>query len=246
MALAEKPALPRRKRDKTTRIVTVLAVAFLTKMGALGEASQPILVDSDLQGSHWTTAFTNAVPLAWNWSADTTRVELGITGMSGSFATNFTAVTSNYLWQAFASDVPAAEDVYTLTLTRYTNGNTVAEVLTSRLAVVRGAFGETAVNSVSNSPAWSKVKGNVVLPYDAAFAEGAANAATAQLVIKKENGRVETNTFTEVAGYAGWQLVNSDWGYGTFDLALTFPGTAAGTLTAELTRSMGGTMVKLW
>lgn len=228
---------------KAVRIGVAFAVLAATSVS--GVSSKSIVVDGNRSSAHWVTVFTNTVPLAWDWSANTTRADLGITGMNASFATSFTSVTSNYLWQVFTSDVPATEDVYTLTLTLYTNGNAAAEVLTARLAVVTGAFGPTAVNAVSTTPAWSKVKSDVVIPYDAAFAEAAANAVTAQLVIAKENGLVQTNTFADVVGYAGWKVVTDGWGYGTFDLSLTFPGTAANALTAELTRPIVGTMLKV-
>jgi len=36
---------------------------------------------------------------------------------------------------------------------------------------------------------------------------------------------VRTNTLTDIAGHFGWQVEKSDWGYGTFLLSLSFPGT---------------------
>ena len=207
--------------------------------------SAPVVVDGDLRSAHWATVFTNVVSLAWGWNEDVTRVELDIAGMGGTFATNFTSVTSNYLWQAFATDIPASEDVYTLMLTFYTNGNGVAEALTSRLAVVTGAFGAATVNAISNSLAWSKVRGDVVIPYDVVFAEAATNAVFARLVIAKDGGTVQTNAFADATGYFGWKLRNSGWGYGSFDVALLFPGTWAEALAVELTRPMDGTMIRV-
>ena len=222
----------------------VFAVAAMV-MGAelAGAASPPIMVNtSQTYGRHWMTVFTNDVNLVWDWSTNAAKARLDIAGMNGSFTTNFTkAVSSNYLWRAFASDVPAAEDVYDLTLTFYTAGDVLVEALTSRLAVVTGAFGAAAVNADTNSPAWSRVKANVVIPYDAAFAPAATNAVTAQLVIAQEAGRVQTNAFAGASGYTGWKIKNNGWGYGTFDLTLTFPGTAANALTAELMRPLDGT-----
>jgi len=84
-----------------------------------------------------------------------------------------------------------------------------------------------------------------VIPYAAFFSDAATNAATAQLVIDKENGMVLTNAFAGVAGYYGWKLGNSGWGYGLFSLELTFPGTAAEALTVELARPLDGTMVRM-
>ncbi|MDA3923096.1 MAG: hypothetical protein PF904_00160 [Kiritimatiellae bacterium] len=163
--------------------------------------------------------------------------------MSGTLTTNFTTVTSNYLWQVFTEDVPTEEDVYALTLTYYINGTQIVESMTSHLAVVKGAFGMADVNTLSTSPKWSKITGNVVIPYDSSFSEAATNALTSQLVIAKQGGLVETNTFPDTVGYYGWKLANSEWGYGTFELSLTFPETAAEALMASLTRQMAGTVL---
>ena len=118
----------------------------------------------------------------------------------------------------------------------------IVGVLTSRLAVVHGAFGTTAVNAVPNSPAWTKLKENVVIPYNAAFSETAEDAFAAQLVIAKQGGAVQTNVFADVAGYYGWKIRRSSWGYGTFDLVLTFPG-MTGLWTAELRRHADGLII---
>jgi len=226
---------------RMTRSAALAAsILFLTGTGASAEPSAPVLVDSDLRGAHWGTAFTNAIDLTWDWGTNAAKARLDITGMDGTtFTTNFTKTVSNYLWRVFASDVPAAEDVYDLTLTFSTDGNVAVGALTSRLAVVNGAFGATAVNAVSNSPAWTKVKENVLIPYDASFSGTATNALSTQLVIAKRGGAVQTNAFADVAGYYGWKIRRSSWGYGTFDLALTFPG-MTNAWAAELMRQTDG------
>lgn len=229
------------------RAAALTAVSMVVGASAAIAASAPVMVNtSPAFGRHWMTVFTNEVNLAWDWSATAEKARLDITGMNGLFTTNITkAAASNYLWRAFASDVPEAEDVYDLTLTFYTAGDVLVGALTSRLAVVTGAFGAVQVRAETNNAAWSKVKANVVIPYDAGFAPGATNAATAQLVIAQEAGRVQTNTFANTSGYAGWKIKNNGWGYGTFDLVLTFPGTTASALTAKLMRPLGGTAVSL-
>jgi len=227
----------------TSKWMVLAAAAMVMGAETAGAASPPIMVNtSPVYGRHWMTVFTNDINLVWDWSTNAAKARLDIAGMNGSFTTNFTKETaSNYLWRAFASGVPAAEDVYNLTLTFYTAGDVLVEAMTSRLAVVTGAFGAASVNADTNSPAWSKVKTNVVIPYDAAFATAATNAVTAQLVIAQENGNVQTNAFADASGYAGWKIKNNGWGYGTFDLTLTFPGTGANALTAELMRPLDGT-----
>lgn len=229
----------------TSATAVAAAAFFLTGTGACAEPSAPVLVDSALRGTHWTTAFTNAIDLTWDWCTNASKARLDITGMDGTtFTTNFTKTSSNYLWRVFASDVPASEDVYDLTLTFSTDGNEVVGALTSRIAVVTGAFGSAAVNAVSNSPTWTKVKENVVIPYDASFSEAATNALYTQLVIAKEGGAAQTNAFADVAGYYGWKIRRSSWGYGTFDLALTFPG-MTNEWTAKLMRLTDGFMLSV-
>ena len=231
---------------KTRGRLAALLVPMLTMTSgaAFAADSVPVLVDSDLRSARWTTAFTNVISLAWGWNTNATSAKLDIAGMGGTFTTNVTGGASNILWRAFASDVPSSEDVYTLTLTVYAGGAMIAEVVTSRLAVVKGAFGEVAVNAVSHSPAWSKVRGDTVIPYDASWADGATNASSARLVIAKVGGAVQTNAFADVAGYVGWKIRNSGWGYGTFDLTLSFIG-ATNVWTAELIRPMDGTAVSV-
>jgi hypothetical protein len=193
----------------------------------------------------WSTVFTNEVLLTWEWLADAASAELNVAGMDAAFATNFTSVTTRHVWRAFASDKPSAEDVYDLTLAFKDGGGTVIGTSVARLAVVKGAFGPVPVDTVAGSPAWERVTQNAVIPYDAAWMPEAANAATAQIVIAKEGGTARTNVFAEAAGYTGWKIRNSGWGYGAFGLALVFPGTAAEALTAEVTRPLDGTAIRV-
>ena len=228
--------------NATGRLAALTAAAVVVAGAtAAGAASTSIMVNtSPSYGRHWMTVFTNTVDLSWDWSTNAAKARLDIQGMDGTtFTTNFTKAVSNYLWRVFASDVPATEDVYDLTLTFSTDANAVVGALTSRLAVVTGAFGAAAINAVSNSPAWTKVKENVVIPYDASFSGTATNALSTQLVIAKDHGAVQTNAFPDVAGYYGWKIRRSNWGYGTFDLTLTFPG-MTNEWTAELTRQTDG------
>lgn len=227
-------------RHKGKWAAAMAAVAVLAAAEAFAAVSGEILVDATLSSRHWTTVFTNEVPLAWNWVTNATGARLDIAGMNGTFTTNLSTDVSNCVWRAFGAGAPSAEDVYRLTLTFYKNADPVG-VLTAQLAVVKGAFGAASVYAVSNNPAWSKVKGNVVIPYDGSWGTvSATNALSAQLVIAGENGTVRTNAFTDAAGYTGWQVKNNGWGYGLFELSLTFPGTPDA-WAAELMRPLDGT-----
>jgi len=221
-----------------------LVCVILTVRTAAADVSPSIVVDSAQQSAHWSILFTNATPLMWTWPAEATHACLSITGMNSTFSTNFTNVTSNFLWQAFTSDVPSKEDVAELSLTFYNDCETVG-TLNARLAILTGVFGDTAVNASADRSAWTKINDNAVVPYCAAYANVTTDVATAQLVIAKAGGMTQTNVFATADGYYGWILRNSDWRYGTFALSLAFPGTDADALTAELFRPLDGTLVRV-
>jgi hypothetical protein len=237
------------KEQAMKQIQGVIVAALLAVTVGLADTSalftEPVLVDAARAGRHWGTVYTNAVPLSWNWDAtNAVRATLSLTGMNGSFSTNFTAAASNWLWRVSETDVPATEDVYTLTLSFFSASDAVVGVMTSRLAVVTGAFGETLVDPVSESKTWARVKNNVIVPYNAMWAADGTNAVSSQVVIAKIGGAVQTNAFPDVSGYMGWKIQNSGWGYGAFDLSLTFTG-ATNSWTAELTRPLDGTMIRM-
>ncbi len=227
-------------RHKRKMTAIMAAAVVLAASGAFAAASGEILVDAALCSRHWTTVFTNEVPLTWNWVTNATGARLEIAGMNSTFTTNFSTGVSSYVWRAFGAGVPPAEDVYRLTLTFYKNTAPVG-VLTAQLAVVKGAFGAASVKPVSDAPVWSRVRENVVIPYDAAWDPvSAADALSAQLVIARKEGLARTNAFADAAGFYGWPLRSGGWGYGLFGLSLGFPGTT-NVWTAELLRPLDGT-----
>jgi hypothetical protein len=111
--------------------------------------------------------------------------------------------------------------------------------------VVASAFGDVAVDTASSGRSWTTVRDSAVVPYDAEWTAATADALRSQLVIAKEGGRVQTNAMADANGYYGWKLKSSDWGYGTFDLALTFPDAVTNAWDAELTRFLDGTLIKM-
>ncbi len=231
-------------RTKIKRILLLTALAAGAGPGWGETVSSPVLVDATGHSRHWQTVCTNEISLQLNWPTGSTQAKIEIEGMAGSLETNVASTVSNVLWQAFASDTPTTEDVYDLTLTFYTNGTMVAEVQSGRVAVVKGAFGATSVDAVADSRSWSKVKMDAVIPYDARWAEAGTNAVASQIVIAKMSGAVQTNAFADTAGYLGWKLRNSGWGYGTFDLTLSFAGMTNAWI-AEVMRPMDGTILKM-
>jgi hypothetical protein len=231
--------------NRASAAAALTAAAVMMGAGTTGATSVPIQIETSPGFSrHWHTVFTNEVGLKWDWFASATRAELEINGMNGSFATNFALVTSNYLWRAFAPRAPSTEDVYDLRLTFYNGSQVVGDVLTSRLAVVTGAFGKAMVNPGPSDRKWTMVRENSVIPYDASWVAATVDAADSRLVIAKVGGATQTNAFTDAAGYYGWKLMNSGWGYGTFNLALTFPG-MVGEWDATVTRPMDGTLIRM-
>ena len=231
----------------TTKVAAVLTAA--TAMMGAGTSlafSDPVLVQtSPCINRHWSTVYTNEVPLRWNWTANAVRAELEIAGKNGTVTTNFSTAVSNWIWRAFASSSPSAEDVYDLKLIFYSGSGMAVGVLTSRLAVVVSAFGETAVDPGPSTREWAMVKNNVVIPYDATWTAATADATRSQFVIAKVGGALQTNALADASGYCGWKIRHSDWGYGTFNLALTFPGTVTNGWDAALTRPMDGTMIRM-
>ncbi len=231
---------------KTTSAAVALAAAAVV-MGTepAGATSASVVVDtSPIHNRRWTTIHTNEVPLQWDWTAAADRARLEITGMNGTVATNFATVTSNWLWRAFSSDVPSAEDVYDLRLTFYGGGDAVVGALTSRLAVVTGAFGAAAVDPGPSDRKWTRLRSSAVIPYDACWTEATADAAASRLVIAKTGGATQTNTLSDAGGYFGWKVRQNNRGYGTFDLSLSFLD-MEGEWTAELTWPQDGFMIKL-
>ena len=243
-----RPSVPRQEASsmKATSAAAVLT-ATAVAMGAqrVGVCSEPVQVNfSPHLNRCWSTVFTNEVPLRWDWNVSATRAELAVVGMNASFETNFTRGTSNYLWRVFSSEVPASEDVYALRLTFYDANAAIVGTLTSRLAVVTGAFGKTTVDPGPSDRKRTSVKNNAVVPYDATWTAATADATNSQLVIAKVGGATKTNTLADASGYFGWKIKHGDWGYGTFNLALTFPETEGG-WDATLRRPLDGTMIRM-
>lgn len=228
----------------TQMIAVWITATGLMETAALAMLSDPVLVDATSRAKHWETVFTNTVPLRWNWVTNAVSANLDIEGMNTSFTTNVTKTVSNVVWRAFASAAPSSEDLYMLTLTFFDNNQTVVGVQTARLAVVTGAFAGTAVNAFAASQGWTNVKENTVFPYDAFWSVSGTNAAAAQVVIAKISSASQTNVFPDTTGYFGWKIRNSGWGYGTFDLTLSFIG-ITNVWSAELARFLDGTSVRI-
>ncbi|MDD4018786.1 MAG: FecR family protein [Kiritimatiellae bacterium] len=242
-----RPSAPRQEEAgnmKKTNAASVLAAAAIAGGAGMSPAvSVPVAINtSPTRNARWSEVCTNEVPLAWEWKTNAANAQLKIAGMNGTFTADFPSAASNYLWQASASTVPSAEDVYDLTLTFYGGGGAVVGAMTSRLAVVTGAFGETAVVPAPVNVPWPKVKENAVIAYDAGWAEATAGAVTGQLVIAKAGGLTQTSALADASGYFGWKVKRSDWGYGTFNLALTFPGMESNAWDATLVRVPEGFM----
>ena len=232
---------------KTTSAAAMLAAATMMGAGAAGAVSAPMTVNtSPIANWYWETVYTNEVTVAWRWAAtNAVSAELSVSGMGGEvLVTNVTRAVSNVLWRAFASISPEAEDVYDLRLTFYSGGGTAVGVQTSRLAVVKSAFGKASVDPGLNGKTWDTVKDNVVIPYDAGWAAATDGAAGSRLVIAKVGGTTQTNALADAGGYFGWKIRKSNWGYGSFNLALTFPGTV-GEWDATLVRPMDGTLIRM-
>ena len=216
---------------------------LLSAAGATS-VSEPVHVESSPDGDNrrWSTVFTNAVSLKWDWVAAATRARLEIAGMNGFFATNVTAETSDYLWRPFASRIPSVEDIYNLSLTFYGDDETVVGLSTARLVVMTGAFGKTVVDPRPAQEGWVFTQRNMIIPYDAYWAAATADASGSLLTIATPRKMTQTNRFAETSGYYGCKL--DDFGAGTFELGLTFPGTTK-EWTSKVFWSLGGTIISV-
>ena len=221
-----------------------LACGAAVSAAQAAAVSASTVVDAAPCSRHWTTLFTNEIPLRWNWVPGATRARLDVVGMAGTSATNFAVGASKALWRAAAEASPSAEDVQTLVLTCYGDGDAVVGALTARVATVTGAFGRSTVDAALDGAAWPKVKRDSVIPYDAAWASDTNAATDVRMTIAKTDGGAQTNVFADRAGYYGWKIVNGGWGYGTFDLCLSFSGTT-NAWSATLTRPLDGTAVSV-
>ncbi len=239
-----RPAAPAPQQEGNMKTksasATLVAAALLMGTEAAGVTSPSVQIyATPPRGRIWETVRTNEVPLVWEWMPDAARARLEIAGMNGTAAVEFDERTTNWLWQAFAPQTAPAEDVYDLTLAFYGTGGEAIGGLTSRLAIVAGAFGAATVRAVTNAPEWSRVRENVVIPYDAGWAAATDGAPTGSLMIARAGGMAQTNALLSSSGYFGWKLRGSGWGYGTFNLFLNFPGTEEG-WDAALTRVAEG------
>ncbi len=232
-------------RNKNRRAALIAtAMAAMSSIPGIAAWSDPALVDATHRYRHWSTLCTNEVPLCWSWTTNVHHARLNIAGMNGTLTTNFWGSVSNWVWSVSASNVLSAEDVYTLTLTFYAENDAAVGAMTSQMTAVTGAFGPATVNAVNGSRIWTRVQANTVLAYDANWGESPAHAGSAMLTIAKANGASTTHTFADTAGYTGWKLRNSGWGYGAFDLSLSFSG-MTNEWTATLIRPMDGTAVSV-
>ena len=210
-----------REKLHAVRSKTLMDVLSAGREGAF---SEPLQVESSpcSDNRRWATAFTNEIPLRWDWAASATRAKLEIIGMNASFVTNFTRETAAYVWKAFGSGVPASEDVYDLRLTFYTADDAVADTLTARLAVVTGAFGQTVVNPSPLSKGWGLAQENKVIPYDAYWSEETAHETKGPVLVTTTKGTTRTRRLSETSGYYGYKFTCANQELDTVGLALVF------------------------
>ena len=228
-------------------IAALVATVLLMGIDVLAASSQPVLINtSPTRNGRWSLVSTNNVPLSWTWDESAVRAELTLTGMHSTETVPFNQLTTNWIWQVCSTPIPSMEDVVDLKLRFYDASESVTGVLTSQLTVITGAFGVTSVIPDTTGRRWNRVpKGvGVVIPYDATWIEATAPATVSRLVIACDQGLVQTNLMSDTSGFYGWNLQNSDWGYGTFYLSLDFPGTD-GMWDAVLTRVAEGSMILL-
>ncbi len=196
---------------------------------------------SPARDGHWSRVCTNTVLLSWEWRDESAvRAELTLDGLRGTQTVVFTRPATNWVWQVSATPVPSEEDVVDLTLRFYDAQNAVIRVQQSRLSVLSGAYGETPVLLSDADKRWTHVRDAAVIPHDVRWINTTAPASNSRLSIRRQDGVAQTNLLP-AAGYYGWKLRDGSWGYGIFDLALDFPG-SAGLWEATLLRVPEGSI----
>ncbi len=231
---------------KTILSAAMMCAAFALMAGGTQfppAHAAPVCIDTDLRSKHWMTAFTNEIPLVWEWPENAVRAELTLIGVNSSSTMNFSPDTSSFLWR-IPRPTATAEEVYELSLLFYDAQNAKVDELTSRLAVVAGAFGPVTVDAVPESASWSRLASHAVIPYDAAWSDDTNGALSSELSISKIDRPTQTHELASPAGYIGWKLAGSEWGYGSFALALTFPNTEGG-WNAILWRTPSGSLLSV-
>lgn len=231
-----------RKCVQSFRALMLIGICLPGIATATAATSASTLVDATTRYRHWMTVYTNNVPLQWQWPEGASHAALSVTGMNGTTTIPFNEPTEGYVWQAFPTAEPATEDIYDLTLTFYANNQTPLQIQTVRLAVVKGAFGATPVDASEASQTWTRLKGNVVLSYDAAW-EPPADGAHLQIARLGDTAQDVLPADTQ-SGYYAWNFSSGHWDYGKFLVTLTFLGTET-TWRAELDRYPGGTLLQL-
>jgi hypothetical protein len=230
--------------NKRCAMAACVAWVLAANVKAAETRSEPVRVNTlPTHNRCWSSVFTNEVQLTWSQPTNAINALLKIEGMNSELTTNLSASETGFLWRPFASGMSAPEDVYALTLTFLGDAGSVIGAMTSRLAVVKGAFGAAEMDPVPASGAWGRVGQNVVIPYDAAWTNVSAGAGAAWLTVSN-GGVLRTNALADTCGYVGWKVKRDGWGYGTFALSLSFSG-AAGLWNAELMRPMDGTAVSV-
>ena len=226
-----------RKKGMGRAAVAACAAGLMALFAQADSTGEWICLNPE-RSVHWQTLTTNEVDLTWVWPDGATGVRLVISNMASSVVLDetFTPAQSNTLWHVFDGGVPAAEDVYRLTLT-FSDGTTQQ----AALALLKSAFGACAVDADLASRSWGKVSRDVVIPYDAGWTNDSQAASASQLTVSNEVTAAVRSIALPPTGYYGWCL--KGWGYGAFALELDFTGATTNTWTALLNRYPGGTMV---
>ncbi|MFO7936076.1 MAG: hypothetical protein R6V06_00485 [Kiritimatiellia bacterium] len=232
---------------KKGKIAALGVTVLLLGGNSLGAASEPVTVNtSPNRNGYWSRVCTNAVPLRWEWREEAAvKADLTVTGLRGTQTVSFTKPTTNWTWQVSSALVPAEEDLAELTLIFYDDQNVVTSEYSARLSVLPGAFGATSVIMSDTDNDWTHVRDAAVISYDACWTEDGTADSGSRLVIEHQDGFVQTNLLSDAASYYGWKLRGGLWGYGTFNLALDFPGTTD-LWEAVLIRVRDGSMILLY
>ena len=206
--------------------------AGLTNVQPRGSASCDVLTVEP--GSlPWTTVHTRVVSLPVDWPAGATSATLTTVDVQGKTIRTETVAdgVESVDWTAFEGEAPRADALYTVTLT-FWNGSRVVSEMSSKLAVLRGAFAGIDVQGDTTAREWKTVdfKGFFV-GSDSAWVNG-----TGPCVVTPTQNDVPLPSQTSVSA-SGWTAFvpqKPTWSnQDPFTLTVAFGGTDE-TLDAEL------------
>ena len=195
-----------------TRVLSI--VVLMAMLTGAAETDSVRITPTDKPTVYWQGIRASSVQIPVEVPDYATEAELSITDMAGRVvARQSFSETTTYAWKVFDGDVPAADDIFTLTLVIRNNAK-VVKTETATLALVRNAFNPVVLPNKA-SPGWDRAGDALVLPFSDEWGVAGPLAATL-------SSQGETEAWTSLAG-EGWfgrMLRRTAWSRSVVSLSL--------------------------